>query len=783
MSPDLRRLRRAAAAPRLIALHRALGRLGSPLSLMQTGAHPDDEQSGLLALLRHEMGMRVFIACSTRGEGGQNALGPERGGALGLIRSREMEEAARVLDVDLVWLGHGPEDRVRDFGFSKSREDTLARWGRERILERLVRAYRRFRPDVVLPSFLDVPGQHGHHRAMTWATEEALALAADPAAFPDQALSGLKPWRVAKFYLPSWSGAGDAYGGAYDDEEPPPPATLLVKAEGPDPATGLEWDRLGEVSRSLHATQGMGRWREPRREWALHLRSGAAESDLREGLPSRLRDLGRSPALAEAEEALAAAREAFPHSAALIEALARAKAALSQAQEAASPGEREAHGHRLARQQVELDAALALAAGFEAEIDVDPPRPAQGGESRIRIRLEPGLAEGVAATVEADPALARIEPLEAGLFAARVREDAPILNDFHPHWSPLGEGEPLAIRLTARIGGAAVSVLKTLERRFGVSPAVLGGLSPDKILLRPNHPAPQRLRLEIPEGAQVEIRTAGARIERLGEVLTIANEPGPDQREGLSRTPLLLDSRKAWVRRGFAYPHVGEGEFVEASVLESLTLDLEVPQNRVGYLGGGADRVDFWLERMGADWAPLNAEALAGDLSGFETLVVGVFGFGLRPDLLAAREKIRRWLEAGGHLLTLYHRPGDRWAEFGLPLTIGSPSLRWRVTDPAAPVEILRPDHPFLTGPNRIRPEDWRGWDKERGLYFASSWDEAYEPLLALSDEGEAPLRGSLLTGRFGKGRHTHVALTLHHQMDRMAPGAFRLFANLLQRA
>jgi hypothetical protein len=143
-------------------------------------------------------------------------------------------------------------------------------------------------------------------------------------------------------------------------------------------------------------------------------------------------------------------------------------------------------------------------------------------------------------------------------------------------------------------------------------------------------------------------------------------------------------------------------------------------------------------------------------------------------------------VEKGGHLVTLYHRPSDGWDPERTPprrLVVGSPSLRWRVTDPAAEVDVLAPGHKLLTGPNRITAADWAGWDKERGLYFASDWDKAYEPLLALHDAGEKPLRGALLSAAIGKGRHTHVALVLHHQMDRLVPGAFRLMANLVQPA
>jgi hypothetical protein len=175
-----------------------------------------------------------------------------------------------------------------------------------------------------------------------------------------------------------------------------------------------------------------------------------------------------------------------------------------------------------------------------------------------------------------------------------------------------------------------------------------------------------------------------------------------------------------------------------------------------------------------------------GDLSGLTTLVAGIFAFGTRPDLRAAAGRLRAFVEAGGHLVTLYHRPSDGWDPDTTPprrLRIGLPSVRWRVTDPAAPVRVLAPGHPLLTRPNRIGPADWADWDKERGLYFAAEWDSAYTPLLAMGDPGEAPLEGALLSAEIGRGRHTHCALVLHHQLDRLVPGAFRIMANLVQPA
>ena len=210
------------------------------------------------------------------------------------------------------------------------------------------------------------------------------------------------------------------------------------------------------------------------------------------------------------------------------------------------------------------------------------------------------------------------------------------------------------------------------------------------------------------------------------------------------------------------------------------------PGVRVGYVGAGTDRTGDWLRAIGLDVTDLDAEALSGGPDGFDSLVIGVMAFGERQDLLAARSSINAWVKAGGHLVTQYHRPWDGWDPEVTPprrLEIGQPSLRWRVTDPKAAINVLCPNHPLLTTPNMITDQDWLGWVKERGLYFAKSWDPVYESLLELSDPGEPVLTGGLLSAVIGKGRHTHVALNLFHQMDELVPGAFRIFANLVQPA
>ncbi|WP_345900275.1 PIG-L family deacetylase [Martelella sp. UBA3392] len=774
-----------------VRLYRALTRLTSPVTMMNTGAHPDDEQSGMLAWFSLGLGMRVIIACSTRGEGGQNVLGPERLGALGALRTRELEEAARALDADIHWLGHGPDDPVHDFGFSKDGDATFARWGEDRIVERLVRAYRTERPDIVIPTFLDVPGQHGHHRAMTRAAETALRLAADETAFPEHFAQGLTPWRVAKYYLPAWSGGG----GTYDDDLPPPPATLTIDVRERDPVTGADYDRIGEWSRYYHASQGMGWWPErPDHVWQLHLlrgdNAGMPEATILDGLPSTLKDLAPEgalgAALAAVDEVIAAALAAFPNADAVQQCLTEAAARIETAEAAGDDAFHALHGHRLARKRAEIDAALFESARiFErayGEADYLTP----GGTATLTVVL----AEGADATVT--PSLPEgVRVVDAAVtegihrFTLAADADAPLSNQYPPLWSSLGGNGPVSVTLSAGIAGREVTRSVDLETALPLAPAHSVRLKPSAFIL-----PLQKLPSEISFTADTEMplhfkSVNGFEVTGEGESFKIKIPSSPSS--GLTVMTPEIAGKPAANITSFSYPHIGRNRFVRPEVLNVLTLDLTLPEGaKIGYVGGGADNVGTWLQRMGLDVTELDANALSGDLSAFTTIVIGIFAFGTRPDLAAATRKLHRFVEDGGHLVTLYHRPSDGWNPETTPpryLKIGSPSLRWRVTNPQAEVDVLSPGHTLLAGPNVIGPEDWAGWHKERGLYFASGWDDAYEPLLAMHDADEKPLTGALVSAVIGKGRHTHTSLVLHHQMDRLTPGAFRLMANLVQPA
>ena len=781
-TPDQTRLGEDRAHPRIVALWRALRPLTSVIRFMNSGAHPDDEHSGLLAALAVRDGIDISYVCSTRGEGGQNDIGTEAGADLGALRTREMERAADILGLRLYWLSEGPDDPITDFGFSKSGDETLRKWGRERLITRFAHVLRTERPDILCPTFLDVPGQHGHHRAMTLAAPLAMAAAADPA-FP----SNLPPWQVKKLYLPAWSGAGQSY----DDAKPPPAASLVVPGDGRDPVTGWTWERIGQQSRAFHRTQGMGRWPAPDefRDWPLHLWQSFVDvpyGSLAAGLPARLGDLAKLPGtepiaedLVDAAGAIDEALAAFPDTRAIVRHAADALRHVRTALKASPPALAPEIGHRLAAKELQLGHVLRAATGAEARARVTTSWLAPGESAPVEIECDPGEADEAAAD------MCLPDGWERRGDAIGPGPDALPSSAYPAGHDPLAPAEP-AIFLSFTVEGTEVTLRRAMDAPPLALPDATGTLSPSATVVNLTCP-PAPLSVESsgihPAGSAPALSLQpGWRAEAIGQTIEVTLPDAPVS--GLHALPLSLNGAPAQTVRRIAQDHTAPTATATPAVLRVRVLDVRLPEARIGYVGSGNDRVGHWLSTVGADVTDLTDADLQGSnsLAHFDAIVVGIFALRFRAGLAQAMPRIHRWTEAGGTLVTLYHRPWDNWDPDRTPprrLEIGQPSLRWRVTDETAEVRHIA-RHPILNEPNPIGPEDWAGWVKERGLYFAKSWSEAYTPLLEMADPGEAPHRGALLAADIGEGRHVHTSLILHHQMEHLVPGAFRLMANIV---
>ena len=787
---DFDRLQFQQENPRAIRMWRALQPLRSCVSFMNTGAHPDDETTTMLAALGLRDGVKISQACANRGEGGQNAIGAEMSRDLGAVRTREMERAAGVINMTHYWLSESPEDTIFDFGFSKSGNETLAKWGEQRLLERFVLILRRERPDIVCTTFLDIPGQHGHHQAMTRSAFKAVLLAADPAAFPKQ---NIGVWQVKKLYLPAWSGAGDAY----DDDEPPPPETTRVDATGSDPVLGADYTQIAQASRRYHRTQGMGNWVEPGQPsiWPLNLAwvsEGVPQSEpsVFSGLPRDLGELAKyanaqnlENPLSRAQAAINSAIAAWPDYRLIRKYALEALSAMNSARDNCSDKAKGEVLHRLSDKQRQLSNVLALSRDLRYRVSFSA-NEVRGGES-FSVDTEIYAPELAVTPRIKLPSGWKADPWQNGCCTVSVPKNVNASDPYPDTWFPDRANETVHVVLNWRDGDQEHSLSVDPEERLQVLPTPSATLSQTAAILNLSNRIDINLKFSQthPKEAHVKLQSGEEwNVEQVEAQFSV--QPNKGVKEGLYELPLLLDNIPAFNILWMEYPHTGTTNRTEPLSLKIRVMDVALPKGKIAYIGGGNDQVDYWLRKLGVKIDNLSSEAVKDvEFSAYDTILVGIFAFRACTNLQDRLNDLHEWVVDGGNLVTLYHRPWDNWDPETTPpayLLIGKPSLRWRVTDENADVSHLAPDHPLLNVPNKITSDDWQGWDKERGLYFAAKWDDAYVPLLEMADPDEAPLKGALLSAVIGKGRHTHTSLILHHQLEKLVPGAYRLLANLL---
>jgi LmbE family N-acetylglucosaminyl deacetylase len=797
------------------------------------GAHPDDEDTQLLAALALEQGADVAYLSLTRGEGGQNGIGPELHEALGLLRTEELLAARRVDGARQFFT------RAYDFGYSRNAEETFRHWPREEVLRDVVYVVRRFRPDVIIPVFSGTPRDgHGHHQVSAIMAREAFAAAADPARFPEQIAAGLRPHRAAKLYQ---SLRGDSTN-----------ATVRLAIGNLDPLIGRSPFQLAMASRSRHRSQDMGRPETAGPRWGYLRRILPAptgpERSMWEGIDTTV--AGENRALSRYETLLLGMRVALnpgrpdPGSAGdpVVGLLASALQALRTPGASRDPDA----AFRRAAEQRDAEDALARAAGLVLDAVADDARlvPGQtftldlslwnGGRERVTVaELQPRLPAGWTAEAAAPLPAA---PLEAGaILTRRFRVSIPASaaptepyflrrpreGDFYT-WpaSDSAASEPFdadPVRVSARVtvAGAALAMEREatfrevdlrqgeLRRPVMVVPAVSVRTERAVRILPLSGERTFRLRVDLaseaPGGIGGTLRLelpAGWTAQPASLPVTFAGPGEVKEAEFTVRAPAALRAGdypmsavfQAADGRRFTravqmvdYPHVRARPLYSDAATLVRAFDVRVPAGlRVGYVEGAGEEGPGVLAQLGIQPTLLDEDALAGgDLSRFDVIVAGSRAYEVRPDLARHNARLLEWVRRGGTLVVQYNKYELIEGNFApYPLTMDRP--HGRVTDETAPVRLLEPSHPLFTTPNRITDADFAGWEQERGLYFAKTWDPRYTPLLETGDPGAEPLRGGMLAARVGQGTYVYTGLAFFRQLPEGVPGAWRLFANLL---
>ncbi len=802
-------------------------------------AHPDDESGAVLTYLARGLHAEVALLSLTRGEGGQNDLGPEQAPQLGLIRTQELLSATRGYSVKLYFT------RAKDFGFSKTPEETERVWG-DQVLEDMVRVIRGFRPTVVINGWGGVHGGHGHHQAAGLLTPKAVQLAAD-ASFKLQGSPGeaedLAPWGDRKAVL------------VLDLDRSEAPKGYMLPLDQISPLYGKSWREIGLDAFANHRTQGItGFLGSPflRRPIALRPEDGSEldPSLLAQPLGPLDEDyeagnMGVDPLMRSVDAALLAAREAalrldWKAAASFLVAAGRKINEVpvpSVSHQVPAPVVSLARS--LKRKRARVDAALVLVAGLRLDALADRSELVSGESFTVRVDSH---RRGEIGGDFKKPSISL--PLEWSVSKEETEADGSVRftvsTGQNPRRTPssvattLSEPPPLVtVSEEAVIDGYSFAVtapvlqLRATSTRadrmpLQIVPAYTLAVEPKQaieITTRSSKPFDVLLRVHSYATQAGEVR-AGLTVPRgwkTGAAVRLKFDGAGDRYARLTVMPPLRLGKGNFKIAAYAerVADRARGEKTEkfTTSLEPLptlptqfwsepsqcavhAFDVIVPPNlRVGYITAESEPVPESLQRLGIRVEMLDAGALAfGDLSQFNVIVVGVRAYELRPELPGANQRLLEYVSKGGTLIVQYQRE-FAWDKFQYapypaqisppipPAKDGAPQTPRplpRITDEDSPVGFLKPDDPLLNTPNKITPEDFKGWVQERGLYFWTQFDPKYTPLLTMNDPGEPALNGGLVYVRSGKGTYIYTGLAFFRQLPEGVPGAYRLFVNLL---
>jgi LmbE family N-acetylglucosaminyl deacetylase len=780
-------------------------------SVLYVAAHPDDENTQLIAYLARGRHYRTAYLSLTRGDGGQNVLGPEFRGELGVIRTEELLAARRIDG------GRQFFSRAVDFGFSKDYRETLRIWDRQQVLSDIVRVIREFRPDVVITRFSPVPGgTHGHHTASTVLALEAFKLAGDPKAFPEQ-LDKLTPWQPKRIL---WNAGGFQRGGNATNQ-------IQIDAGGKDPVSGESFAEIATRSRSMHKTQGFDNFRGfggggARPESFALLDGEAVTNDILDGVDTtwgrvpggaeigRLTDTvivqfnpqdpaASVPALLEIKKDMAALGSDDP----VVDEKRRQlnhiiQACLGLSVETVIPDAEVVPGETLQLRHTVLVQSGIVPVRWKAVR-----YPGITNQVSEEIDLHPGQAvtKESSQTLPAGTQLSQPYWLREDHTRGMFRVDDPALIG-QPENSPtfpveavfdvggrtlVVADEPVQVTTDSQKGGirrkldviAPVSLKFASEVRL-FAPGDTNAVAVEVIAFRPG--AAGTVQLDVPDGWKVNPGSQSFRFKSAGEhaqfKFHVAAPAQPATAE-ISAVAEINGTRYSNERVEIHYAHIPQLLLQPPARFKAVYLNLAIRGRLVGYVPGAGDSVAQSLEEMGYQVTMLTGADLTPEkLKAFDAVVIGIRAFNVRHDLATNLPALFAFVEAGGNVIVQYNNPNGlqaaRLAPFDLHLS------QQRVTDETAPVTFLAPEHPALNTPNKITSADFDGWIQERGIYYPDQWDEHFTPILACSDPGEAPLKGGLLVAKYGKGYFVYTGLVFFRELPDGVPGAYRLFANLV---
>ena len=693
-------------------------------SVLYVAAHPDDENTRLIAYMAKERQYQTAYLAMTRGDGGQNLIGNEQGIELGLIRTQELLAARRIDG------GQQFFTRAFDFGYSKRTDEALAIWDKEKVLADAVWVIRNFKPDVIITRFPeDSRAGHGHHSGSAVIAREAFVAAADPGRFPEQFKYGVGPWKAKRILWNTFS-----FGTTNTTAE----NQMKIEVGQYIPLLGKSIGEIAAESRSQHRSQGFGSasTRGTSTEYFIPILGDKAEKDPMDGIDQSWNRVKGGDVISKQVDAVIASFDP-QHPENAITKLIAIKKDLNNIDDS--------YWKKI--KSKEVDQLIVMCSGLHIEALANKKQIKQGDTLKISLTIN-------------NRSGADVKMQEASLNGIVAQEQTQLKKN--SNWVQIFS---LPISASEKPTQPYWLVNEMNTGFFNVNDQTLIGDAENKPTFQ----------------VHVKLNVQGENLEVLQPVqYRFVNPAIGEFFHPVYVVPGKED--KNTVMHEIEYEHIPSLLYYADNKQIVLPTNLKTTVKKIGYLVGAGDKVPSALEMMGFEVVELGKNDIyAEKLKQFDAIVVGVRAYNVNEWLNEKHAILMAYVNEGGNMVVQYNT--NSFAGPLAKMKIGPKPFaisRGRITEEDAAVKFIDPNHPLLNFPNKITQDDFNGWIQERGIYFADGFSNDYKAVLSMHDQGEEDLLGSLIVRNEGKGRFIYTGLSFFRELPAGVPGAYRLFANLV---
>jgi len=786
-------------------------------SVLYMAAHPDDENTRLLAWLSKEKMYRTGYLSLTRGDGGQNLIGEEQGIALGLIRTQELLAARRIDGAEQFF------SRAFDFGFSKSTAEAFAVWNKEKILSDAVWVIRKFRPDIIITRFPgDARAGHGHHSASAVIANEAFTAAADPKRFPEQFKFGVEPWQAKRIFWNTFNFGGNNT--IANDQ-------LKVDVGVYNSILGKSYGEIAAESRSQHKSQGFGvpASRGISYEYFVLTGGEGVSKDIMDGIVT---DWARIPGGESIQQQIDAIISSYQ--------VANPAASVKGLVQLYKEVEKIKVESWKVQKLKEIQTLIERCSGLFLEASTAQPYAVQGDTLRFTInainrsnvdinlknvvvqQLETNIKRSLAnniffnlnAFIEINQKMDISQPywlkdkMEKGSFQVTDQEligkpqnDPSIVAKFMVDIEnqPFVFQKPLQYKHTDPVKGE-------LYQPLSIVPPISVNTSPAIMLFRKEQNAIKNVTVEATAYMPIDTtsvtihqRRSEQELDEKGVPLVIEKNKVkkfeiPVSNKKMDRTSDLinvsleyknarLDQANYLAMANIHYDHIPEIRYFYQDGVTVLNLDIKTSGKKAGYIKGAGDKIPEALEQLGYEVTYLTEQDITTDnLKKFDVVITGIRAYNIHEWLNTVYETLMNYVYNGGVMLVQYNtNTGVGPMRSGKIGPYDFTITNTRTTNEESEPHFLDATHPLMNYPNKISVKDFDGWIQERGIYYANNFSANYTPLIGFKDFDETTeAQGSLISTNYGKGRFTYTGLVLFRELPAGVGGAYRILANLI---